>query len=231
MLPTKFRVNWSLGSGEKAKNRFSRLPPWPTSWISNRNNSSFFFLSTHHPDASYQVSSLSVQEKKWKTDFQNGHHGSHFGFPIRTILAIFDLQVPPPPMLPTKFQANWPYSSGEEANNRFSSLPPWQPSSNSNRTDFSYFWSKGHPNASYRVQDGCHSGHLGFPIRLIVSIFDLQFTLMLPTKLWIYWTLGSGEEGKNRFLAILDFWSEWFCYLWCTSHPRCLVHWPRGLKE
>ena len=35
------------------------------------------------------------------------------GFPIRTILAVFYLQVTP--MLPTKFQVNWPFSSGEEA--------------------------------------------------------------------------------------------------------------------
>ena len=26
MLPTKFQVNWSFGSGEEAKNRFSRWP-------------------------------------------------------------------------------------------------------------------------------------------------------------------------------------------------------------
>ena len=34
---------------------------------------------------------LSVQEKKQKIDFQDGCHGSHLGFPIGTILAIFDL--------------------------------------------------------------------------------------------------------------------------------------------
>ena len=28
MLPTKFGVNWHFGSGEEAKNRFSRQPPW-----------------------------------------------------------------------------------------------------------------------------------------------------------------------------------------------------------
>ena len=37
MLPTKFRVNWPIGSGEEVKRRFSRWPPWP-SWISDRNN-------------------------------------------------------------------------------------------------------------------------------------------------------------------------------------------------
>ena len=55
------------------------------------------FLSTDHPDASYQDSvGLSVQDKKRKNDFQDG---SHFGFPIETILAIFDLLISP--MLPT----------------------------------------------------------------------------------------------------------------------------------
>ena len=28
---------------------------------------------------------LLVQEKKFKIDFQDGHHGHHLGFPIRTI--------------------------------------------------------------------------------------------------------------------------------------------------
>ena len=36
-----------------------------------------------------------------KKEFHDGRQGSDFGFPIRTILAIFDLQVTP--MLPTKF--------------------------------------------------------------------------------------------------------------------------------
>ena len=56
---------------------------------------------------------LSVQEKKRKIDFQDGGHGGHLGFPIGTILAIFDLQVTL--MLPSKFGVNWPFGSGEEA--------------------------------------------------------------------------------------------------------------------
>ena len=39
MLPTMFGVNWFLGSGEEAKNRFSR---WLPSWISNRHDYSYF---------------------------------------------------------------------------------------------------------------------------------------------------------------------------------------------
>ena len=31
-------------------------------------------------------------------------------------------------------------------------------------------------------QDGRHGGHLGFPIRRILAIFDHQVTPMLPTK-------------------------------------------------
>ena len=45
-----------------------------------------------------------------KTDFQDGCHGVHLGFPIGTILAIFDLQVTP--MLPSKFGVNWHIGSG-----------------------------------------------------------------------------------------------------------------------
>ena len=36
--------------------------------------------------------------------------GSHLGFPIGTILAIFDLLVTP--MLPTKYRVNWPKGVG-----------------------------------------------------------------------------------------------------------------------
>ena len=66
---------------------------------------------------SYETNGLSVQEKKQKTDFQDGSHGGHLGFPIRMIFATFDL--PLNLILPTKFQANWPFGS-EEAKNRFS---------------------------------------------------------------------------------------------------------------
>ena len=57
MLPSKFGVNWPFGSGEEAKNRFSR---WRPSWISDWHDYSYF-RSTGHPDASYQVSSQLAQ--------------------------------------------------------------------------------------------------------------------------------------------------------------------------
>ena len=53
----------------------------------------------------------------WAWSFELTLNGSQLGFTIGTILAIFDLRVTP--MLPTKFRVNWPFSSGEEAKNRF----------------------------------------------------------------------------------------------------------------
>ena len=112
--------------------------------------------------ASLEATGLSVQEKKRKIDFQ---HSGHLGFPIGTILAIFDLQVTL--MLPSKIfkiGVNWPdFGSGEEAKNRFS--------------------------------NGGHGGHLGFPIGTILAIFDLQVTLMLPTKYQVNWPKGVGGVG------------------------------------
>ena len=76
--------------------------------------------------------------------------GDHLGFPIGTILAIFDLQVTP--MLPTKFKVNKPFDSGEEAKIKFSRWPPWQTSWISDQKDFScFFLSISQPDASYQV--------------------------------------------------------------------------------
>ena len=63
--------------------------------------------------------------------------GGHLGFLIRTILALFDLQVTP--MLPIKFPVNWHFGSGEEAKNVFSRWLPWGPSWISDWSHFSYF--------------------------------------------------------------------------------------------
>ena len=126
----------------------------------------------------FESIALQVQEKKFKIDFQDGHD-CNLGFPIEMIWAIFDLQVTP--MLPTKFRVKWPFSSEEEAKNRFSR---WLPSWILDRHNFSYFWSTSHPDASYQFsnqlaiwfrkirekkefQDGRHGRHLGFPIQTI----------------------------------------------------------------
>ena len=83
---------------------------------------------------------------KFKIDFQDGGHGFNLGFLIKTILAMFYLQVPQ--ILPTKFQVNWPFYSGKK----------------------------------FKIdsQDG---GHFGFPIAMILAIFDRQDPpTILPTK-------------------------------------------------
>ena len=65
-------------------------------------------------------------KKMRKIDFQDGGHGGHLGFPIKTLLAIFDLQVTP--SLPAKFQVSWPFGSREEAKKKILTRRPWRPS-------------------------------------------------------------------------------------------------------
>ena len=55
-------------------------------------------------------------------------------------------------MLPTKFQINWPFGSGEEAKIKFSRWPPLWPSWISVRNDFSHYLSTSQSDASYKVQ-------------------------------------------------------------------------------
>ena len=85
-------------------------------WISDRKELIKLFLIYKLPRyflPSSESIVLSVLEEKRKLDFQNDGHGGHFEFPIGSILSIFDLQVAP--ILPTKFQVNWPFGSGIEA--------------------------------------------------------------------------------------------------------------------
>ena len=102
MLPSKFGVNWSFGSGVEAIIDFqdgchgSHLG-FPIGKIL----AIFIYKSPQCFLASLESNGLSVQEKKRKIDFQDGHHGGQLEFLIGMILAIFDLQVTP--MLPSKF--------------------------------------------------------------------------------------------------------------------------------
>ena len=54
-------------------------------------------------------------------------------------------------------------------------------------------------------QDGCHGGHLGFPIWTILAIFVQQVTLILHNKLRVNWHFSSGEEAQNSFSR----WRPW----------------------
>ena len=124
---------------------------------------------------------------------------------ISTILAIFDV-IHVTPMLPSKFGVNWPFGSGEEAKNRFG------------------FWVQ-EKKRKIDFQDGCHGGHLGLPIGMILAIFDLQATQMLPSKFGVNWPYGSGKEAKNRFSRWRPWRPSWisdrhdFSYFLSTSYP------------
>ena len=48
-------------------------------------------------------------------------------------------------------------------------------------------------------QNGCHGGNLGFLIGMILAIFDLQVTPMLPSKFGVNWPFCSEEAAKNIF--------------------------------
>ena len=173
----------------------------------------------------FQVNLLFVQERKFKIDFQDGSNSGHLGFPIGTILAIFDLQVSL--ILPTKFKANWPFSLGVDFRNRFSRWQPWRTSWISNQNNFSYFWSTSTPvlPIKFRVnwpflqeklkidfQDGSNGGHLGFLIRTILagSCPDTSYQVSC-------WLAFAFRRRSSKYIfkmvamaAILDFKSEWF---------------------
>ena len=107
----------------------------------------------------------------------------------------------------------------------------------SDRNDFSYFWSTSHPHASYWVEiqvswpfgsgEEAKNRYLRrppkwpfriSPIGTILAIFYLQVTSMLSTEFQVNWPFGSGEEAKNRFSR----WPPWisdrndFSYFWST---------------
>ena len=50
----RFESNGLSVQEKKRKNKFSKWPPWRPSWISDQNDFSYFW-STSHPDASNQV--------------------------------------------------------------------------------------------------------------------------------------------------------------------------------
>ena len=161
-----------------------------------------YFLS------SFESIGLSVQGKKSKIDFQDGDHGSHFGFPMRIILTTFDLQISP--VLLTKVWVNWPLGSGEKAQNRFSTWPPWPLTWIFKGNGFSYFfylqitlilpikfWVNGRfglgEGKHYFFQDG---GHLSLPIKTILTIIIYKLPwYFLPS----FESLGlSVQENKQK---------------------------------
>ena len=60
--------------------------------------------------------------------------------------------------------------------------------------------------AKNNFQDGCHGGHLGYPIGKILAIFDLQVTPMSPNKFGVNLPFCAGEEAKYRFSRWWPWW-------------------------
>ena len=84
MLPSKFGVNWPFGSGEEAKNRFSRWLPWWPSWISNRTILAIFDLQvTPMLPNQFGVNWLLGLGVEAKNRFSRWLHGSHLGISDR----------------------------------------------------------------------------------------------------------------------------------------------------
>ena len=110
--------------------------------------------------SSFQPIGFSVQEKKRKIVFQEGHHGGHIGYPIGTILTIFIYKLLRW-FLPS-FESIG-LSVQEKKGTRFSRWPPWRPSWIFDWNNFSCFWSS-HSNASYQVSSqlaqGCKRSRL-----------------------------------------------------------------------
>ena len=73
---------------------------------------------------------------------------------------------------------------------------------------FGVNWPFGSEKQKIDFQDGGHRGNLGFPIGMILAIFDLQVTPMLPSKFGVNWPFGSGE-AKNRFSRWQPWWPSW----------------------
>ena len=142
---------------------------------------------------------LSVQEKKFKTDFQDGGHGSHLGFQTGMILAIFELQVTP--ILLTKFQSI--YLSVQEKEFKMD----FQEGGGGSHLGFLIKMilaifdlqvvlilpTKFRVNTFSGWCPSWITDQNGF------SFFDLQVALILPTKFQNNLAFGSGELVENRF--------------------------------
>ena len=175
-------------SGEKLQNWFSTWWLWRPSWITNWNDLSYFW-STGHPDTSYKASSigLSVQEKKFKLDFQDGDCGRDLGFLIRIILAILI------------------YKSLQYFLSSFKSVGILV------------------QEKKFKI-DFQAGGYLAFPIRMILTIFDLQVNWIRSTKFRVNWPFRSGGEVQTRFSRWRPWQPSWISDSkilanWSASHP------------
>ena len=85
-------------------------------------------------------------------------------------------------------------------------------------------------NIKIDFQDGCHDGHLGFPICTILAIFNLKVTSGLQMKvsnqlaIWLRRRITKYIFKSASMAAILDFLLERLRYFSSTSYPSTSYH-------
>ena len=87
MPPIKFQLNPTYDLGGDVVCRISRWPPWPPSWITQRNNLAILnlYVATMPPIDSI---CLMVWEEMSFEEFQDRCRGGHLGYRNETILAV-----------------------------------------------------------------------------------------------------------------------------------------------
>ena len=172
---------------------------------------------------SFESTGLSVQQK-FKIDFQDG---CHLEFPIRRILAIFDLQVTSiHPLVSSQSAFRFRRRSSTKKvreksrechNHKPQPFPdikrkrkPTNPNKHksikhtkSTKIKSPRYFKRNFESIGLSIQkfkiDFQDGGRLGFPIRIFLGIFDLQVALILLTKFRVNWPFRSTEEVQNRF--------------------------------
>ena len=142
----------------------SRLPPWPSSWILELNDSAILNLHfTPMPPIKFLPTWLTVWEEMWFQEFQDGGHLGHWN---RRILAIMNFHITPMP--PIMFKLKQTYPSVADVISRFSRWLPWWASWISERNHFSNSKSPYCPDAFRRFPS------IRLTVREQITIEDLQ---------------------------------------------------------
>ena len=132
-----------------------------------------------------------LKKKKMEKDFQDGSRCCNVGFPIRKILAIFDIQVIP--IIPIKFRVNWPFHYKKNFEIDFQDCSRGCLSWISKHNDLSFFFSS--PGALHQV-NLCHG--LLSVVRPSVVSFSL-FRHLLQRHVGLSWNLVGGIVATWRF--------------------------------
>ena len=167
-------------------------------------------------------------------DFQDG---SHLVFPIRAILAAFDVQVTF--IHPMKFRVSWLFGSRKKKfkinsqhggygdhfkflSERFLAILSYKSPENFLSSFESTGLSVQEEKFKLDIQDGDCGGHLGIFDRNNLATFDLQVAPILPTKFRDNWPFRPGEEEQNRFSR----WRPWQPSTSCPILPtKFPVNW------